>query len=343
MKLAGRAAERFLKAPDAAVAALLLYGPDAGLVRERAEALTRAVAGSLDDPFQISLIEAAQLRDDPARLADEALQLSLIGGRRVLRLREAGDAAAPLLEALLAGPTPAAFVIVEAGELGPRSPLRRLFEERADAAALACYRDEGGDLGAFLRDALQRRGVTVEEEALAYLAANLGADRALTRAEIEKLALFAGAGGRIGLADAIACVGDGAAVALEDAAFAAADGDLPALDRALERCFGESEPVRILRVASGHFLRLHQVAGLLAAGVPVERAMRGLRPPVFYKRESRFRAQAARLPAALLARAIESLLEAELACKRTGLPAEAVCRQALMAIAREAAAPEAGR
>jgi len=39
MKLAAGRVEGFLRRPDPEIRAVLLYGPDAGLVRERAEAL----------------------------------------------------------------------------------------------------------------------------------------------------------------------------------------------------------------------------------------------------------------------------------------------------------------
>ena len=93
MKITGRA-EAFIAKPDPALAAILIYGPDAGLVRERLNALTKAVAGGLDDPFRISDIAPEALRDDPARLGDEAAALAFTGGRRVVRIRGATDTVA---------------------------------------------------------------------------------------------------------------------------------------------------------------------------------------------------------------------------------------------------------
>src|SRR5580698_6092981 len=61
--------------------ALLLYGPDSGLVRERAEGLAKSVLGSLDDPFRF----AELMRPDGSTLEGEAAALSFTGGRRVVR------------------------------------------------------------------------------------------------------------------------------------------------------------------------------------------------------------------------------------------------------------------
>ena len=102
MKLAAARVAAFLRRPDPEIRAVLFYGPDAGLVRERADAVARTVCPDLRDPFRVAELTAAALAADPARLADEAAQISLMGGRRVVRVREAGDALAPLCGRFLA-------------------------------------------------------------------------------------------------------------------------------------------------------------------------------------------------------------------------------------------------
>ena len=71
MKLPPRSVERFLGAPDPTITAVLLFGPDTGLVRERADRLTRTVAGDAADPFRVGELTAASLREEPSRLLDE--------------------------------------------------------------------------------------------------------------------------------------------------------------------------------------------------------------------------------------------------------------------------------
>ncbi|WP_119460551.1 DNA polymerase III subunit delta [Rhodospirillaceae bacterium SYSU D60014] len=345
MKLSGRQIEPFLKQPDPAVGAVLFYGPDAGLVRERADRLAQAVAGDATDPFQISEMTAAALRDDPARLADEAAALAFGGGRRVVRLRSAGDSIASLFRSFLGGPPAPALLLVEAGELGPRSALREVFEKARNAAALPCYRDEGVELSQLIEGDLRRQGFGITPEALSYLLANLGNDRAITRAELEKLRLYMGdatgvnpGAARVELADAIACIGANAALFLDDLAFAVADGDLSEIERIFPVCLAESgSGVTILRAVARHFLRIHSVRATMAAGTPRERAVKTLRPPVFFKVLDRFHRQLDRWAEPALAIALDRLIAAERACKRTGAPAEALCHRALMQVAQQAA------
>lgn len=335
MKLAARDAERFVAAPDAAVRAVLLFGPDAGLRRERSGALLARIVADPKDPFSVSEISAAHLKDDPARLADEAAALTFGGGRRFVRVRDASDKLTPVLKDFLAGTPGDAFVVVEADDLPARSTLRKLFEADKSAVALACYHDDARGLEAVVRGFFADAGRGISREAVAFLAGQLGGDRALTRRELEKVLLFKGSGdGEVTLEDAEACVGDSALLSLDDVALAVAGGNLAALERALARSLREGNaPVSILRAVARHFQRLHAVAGGPGA---VEEAMRRLRPPVFWKSAAAFKAQAEAWRPEALARAMDRLLAAEATCKRSGAPAELLAARALLEIAANA-------
>ncbi|MGE0715320.1 MAG: DNA polymerase III subunit delta, partial [Alphaproteobacteria bacterium] len=214
MKIPPARLDAFCRKPDAAVRAVLVYGPDAGLVRERAEALGRTVLAELDDPFRVSLLTGAAVAADPARLGEEASAQSLVGGRRLVRVRDATDAATPGFAAVLQAPTGDTLIVAEAGDLRPGA-LRRLFEGAPDAAAVPCYVDEGAALERVLRETLARFQVGLDGEAARWLALHLGGDRGVLRGEAEKLALYVGEGGKVTIDDCIAVVGDSAEIALD--------------------------------------------------------------------------------------------------------------------------------
>jgi len=341
MKVAARNVESVLADLGDSVAAVLLYGPDAGLVRERADRLAAAIAGDAADPFRVSEVTPDRLREQPSLLMDEAAALTFGGGRRVVRLRTAGDAQSAAIAALLKA-SGGGLLIAESEELGPRSSLRQLFEAADNAAALPCYRDEGADLARFIAGELRRDGLQLADEARDYLVGVLGGDRALTRREIEKIVAYMGLpqdGGRVELADALACVGDSAALSLDDLVFAVADGDIAEAERLTSRVLQDgASPVAILRAAGRHFLRLHL---LVAADGDRDRIMRSFRPPVFYKLAPRLHEQIRRWAPARLHQALDRLLRAESDCKTTGAPAETLCRRALLEIA--ALAPRGAR
>lgn len=337
MKITAKRADTFAANPPPEIRAVLVYGVDEGLVRERTEALIRSVVEDPADPFRVVALDAGDVAGDPARLADEAAAIAFGGGRRVVRLRNATDRVTDACETLLATEAADALTVVEAGALAQRSKLRGLFEKAKDAAALPCYADDGAALDVLVDQVMADHGLKIDPDARAYLLANIGADRMVSRQELEKLALYAGEAGRtaaITLDEAQAAVGDAAAQSLDDAVFAAAEGDHATLDRALGRLAREgTHAVAILRAASRHFLRLHLVKGMSAEGTAVSDAVKRLRPPVFFKLERRFAAQVQAWSEPALATALSQLLETESRCKRAGAPAQALCGRTLLSIA----------
>ena len=341
MQVKSAAVDAFIARPDPSARALLVYGPDQGLVRERADALTAFVAPDLKDPFRIAELPGAALKSGSAPLRDEAAALAFGGGRRVVRVRDAGDAHAAAFKDFLADPAGEALVVVEAGDLPKRSSLRLVFEGAKNAAALPCYRDEGRGLEQVIRAQLAEAGLRIEADALAWVAGALGGDRGVTRRELEKLILYMadrGPGAAVGLAEAQAAIGDSAAVALDDVLQAAAEGDLAGLDRALARIAGETTPVGLLRAAQRHFQRLHLAACEVEAGAPVDSVLKGVRPPLYFRAADRFRAALRLWSPARLQRALERLLDAELAAKSTRSPDEVLANQVLIEIALAARA-----
>jgi DNA polymerase-3 subunit delta len=327
-------AERYVTRPPSALVAALIYGPDLGLVRERAERLAKTVVADLNDPFRVADLDDATLAGDPARLADEAAALSMIGGRRVVRVRGAGNGLAKLFESFLETPQGDALIVVDAGDLAKNSALRSVFEKADNAASIACYADNDRDIAEVVRETLKKEGLAIAADALDRAVSALGSDRGVTRREIEKLALYAHGTGRVTVDDVEAVIGDESEARTEEVCDAAGEGDVARLDRALERLWivGLS-PIGVLRPCLSHFQRLAQAKAQVSGGDSVESAIKRLRPPVHFKREASFRAQLQRWSEARLGEALDLLLETEALCKTTGVPAEAACGRALFNIA----------
>ncbi len=334
MKIAPAKVEAFLKKPDPSARAVLLYGPDAGLVRERADRLARLIVPDDKDPFRISELTGPGLADDPPRLADEAQAMCFGGGQRVVRVRDAGDASAGAFDSFLDDPQGEALIVVEAGDLAKKSKLRELFEASKHGAAIACYVEEGAALAGTVRAALAARGLKASESTVNILASLLGPDRQLLNAEADKLALYLGEAGTLEEADVLACAADTAETTLDDAIDAALLGSRPGTDQALRRLAAEGEaPVRVMRGLARHFLRLNGVAARLEAGEPMESAMRSLRPPLFFKREQVFRRQLQIWRGPRLADALARVTQAELRCKETGQPDQLLSERVFLELA----------
>lgn len=333
MKLAAARVPAFLREPGEC-RVVLLFGEDAGMIRDRAETLVRAVAGSLDDPFLVTELPREEIR----QLANEAAGLSLMGGRRVVRVRDVTDAATEPVLAVLKGKAPA-LVVLEGPSIASRSKLRAALEAAADGAAIGCYPEEGRALEETIRETLRTNGAGIDPDALSWLSRQLGADRASTRAELEKLALYVGPGNRVDLEAAMICVGDLAGLSLDDALYAATTGDVATTDRALESAIAEgAAPVQVLRAALGHLQKLHRARlAMDEQGLNVADAVKTVRPPVFFQKVGAFSRSLALWPAATLTAAMAALAEAERGCKRTGWPDHALCRNAVLTLARRSA------
>ena len=323
--------DRFLKAPPPDVAAVLVYGPDEGKVREYSERAGRSVVEDLSDPFNVANLLAEEVEADPARVADEAASQSLMGGRRLVRVRDARDRTAAVITNAVDGPKTDNLIVVDAGDLKPSGALRKLFDgKRSDLISIACYPDQGRDVAAVIQDAMAAGNVRLDRDALQFLVDRLGADRMATRTEVEKLVLLAGDGGTIDLKTAVDAVGDGAALEIDTLISAAAEGRpvgiLPALDRAFaqgeSRCALSAWP----RVISSGCM----ASSRTASGQSAAEAVKSLRPPVFWRAVEPMTRQVATWTPEALAEALARLGQSEILCKTTGYPAEAECGAALI-------------
>lgn len=332
MKVDARQVAAFLRQPGKC-RAVLLHGDDDGLIHERGNQLTRTIAGSLNDAFNVVELD----RENWSRLPDEMTAISMMGGRRVIRVGAVTDA---ILDAVKRSVSSAgdALIILEAPGLG-RGKLRTYMEGAdAEVAAIACYPEEGRALHETIRSILGDAGVSADGEATAWLAETIGGDRALLRGELEKLALLVGAGGRITLEAAREGAGDTASSSADQGLLAATQGDPVRADAEIGRALAEDlNAIGLLRMTLGHLQKLHQARLRVNDGMSVAEAVRALRPPVFFKAVPGMTASVANWSSAALERAIEDVRHAEIACKQTGARQDLLVRRLVAGLARQAA------
>ncbi|MFC1673042.1 DNA polymerase III subunit delta, partial [Pseudomonadota bacterium] len=226
---------------------------------------------------------------------------------------------------------------LDAGDLPPRSKLRKLFEAAKNAACVPCYADDMRSLPDVIRETLSRHGLSTDRDAMSLLVQSLGSDRSVTRGELDKLAIYMGDNTQVSEADVRACVGDSAASQVDDAIYAAAGGDTEKLESSLTRLLGEGvNAVQLVRAAQRHFQKLHTARGHMATGMSADQATKSLRPPIIFKQADAFKRQLSMWSENNLARAFDVLTQAEIDCKTTGLPADAVTGRAFLALAQAA-------
>ncbi|WP_428407285.1 DNA polymerase III subunit delta [Hyphococcus sp.] len=343
--LKGKAIKSFLATRDETIAAVLIYGPDSGLARERALKIAGWVVEDLKDPFNALELSDAELKDEPGRLADEIAALSFAGGERVIRLRTSGETAAKAAQLLLDGLDsghlkPNGMVIIEAGDLSPRSGLRKAFEKSKRGAALPCYADGPADVRAMAQEAAAAEDLRFDADALDLAVAILGEDHGISRAEIDKLILYKGPASlrsgpaSISLEDVRASLVDGLGDAMDDTAAACADGAPARLAAALHKASAAgASPIGLLRALQRNFARLKNAQDLMDGGESAASAMKKLRPPVFFAEERAFENRLYKWRGPKLERALRMLVDAELDAKTTGAPQREIVERAALALA----------
>lgn len=336
--------ERFLKAPDPSVRAALIYGPDLGVVRDRGHELARAVAKDPDDPFDVAQLTDGDLEADSGRLESELAAQSLMGGRRLIRLRMTSEKTGPdktAAEALArhaAGElNPDAFLLIEAGALGRASDLRKTGEKVDSCATIPCYEDEPGDVARLVRELLARDGVGLTADALGLLVARLPRERGVARQEIERLALYLGpgSGATATPADLEDFFGVEPEASLLDAAADAFGGRLADAQAGLRRAAqeGEAGPAAV-RAIGMHLGKLRRVLTLHKAGAGLQEAAKA--SGVFWKQEREFLRQARAWSIDELDRLQPDVLAADRACKSAGSPDQLIAQRLALTIAGRA-------
>ncbi len=327
MKLSAGATTRFLKNPDPNICVVLVYGPDYGLIKERSQSISHTHLGDAPGSFSQTILTDTDIKTDPACLQDAFCALPLGGGPRVVRLKTSAELFVKPLKALLASLDgkqiiPAALLLIEAGDLGPRSPLRKCVEQdKTHAVTLACYAPDLRDLRDLATKAAQTHNLGFADGALDFLISHLPPDRAIAHSEVEKLVLYTSQGdvGIIEIPDVRAIVADSLNHNLDVFTSAVADGAAQRTDQLLGQALeaGQS-PIALLRALQRYFLRLSEAKASVAGGRDIKSAMAGLRPPVFFAYQNAFSRQLSSWSLPTLESVIEHCLATERAMKKSG-------------------------
>lgn len=327
--------------PDPRIRIVLIYGPDRGLVSERAQLLAIKTGIPLEDPFCVARLDAGQIEQTPGRLLDEARTLSMFANERLIWLRGAGSQKelAESIRLLVADPPARALILVEAGELKKTALLRTLVEAGSQSIALPCYPDDGRGLDILIDNELGEARLTITSEARQALKRLLGGDRLASRGELMKLALFCRGLRQIGIDDVKASIGDVAALSPDDAIEAVLIGNTGALDEAFSRIAGSgATPSMLLGAILRQFQALQLMRQAMDSGSRGAAAIvAAARPPIFFSRRKSVELALQRWTAPAITQALDRLQTAMYHARRRPELLGSLARQTLVALAAESA------
>jgi DNA polymerase-3 subunit delta len=326
--------EKFVARPDPARPVVLIFGADAGLIRERAEKIVRASVDNPDDPFSLVRLEGDDLSGDAGRLVDEANTIPLFGGRRAVWVKAGGRNIAPAVEALLASPLADCRVVIEAGDLRRGAPLRNLCERAKTAVSIQCYVDGEREIARLIDEEMQAASLSIAPDARAALMPLLGGDRQASRNEIRKLALYAHGQTEVALEDVIAVVSEASALALDgivDAMFAGRTAEAES-QFAKARAAGTT-PGSIVSAAMRQLSSLHRMRLAAEQGKSITQVVETVQPVIHFRRKPLFEAALKAWTAERLVRVMGQLAEAALEVRRQPNLADAIAHRAVLSIA----------
>ena len=335
--LRGKEIDSFLARPDPGRPIILLFGPDAGLVRERAEALLASAVDDPNDPFSLVRLDGDELSAEPSRLVDEALTIPLFGGRRAIRVRAGSRNFAGGIDALAETPLKDCRIVIEAGELRPESPLRKACERAKTAVAIACYPDTERDLAKLIDDELKLSSLRIASDARAVLMSLLGGDRQASRNELRKLTLYAHGKGEVTLDDVMAVVADASELKIDPIVDGAFAGNPAAVETEFAKAMvAGTYPGVIISAAQRQAAWLHKSALAIAEGTPSSVVLDGGFPRLHFSRKTNVEIALRNFDAARLTLVIDQLATAALEMRKQATLAAVIAQRALLSIAANA-------
>jgi DNA polymerase-3 subunit delta len=334
MKITGRDIDSFLAKPPPNLAAVLIYGHDQGLIKERSQIIAKHYVPDLNDPFSVINLSGDSIAKDTAALIDSAFAIPAMGGYRLVQVDQGESTCLDAMKTLLAKPPQQSLTIITgAEELNTKSALVKLFEQSDQAAAIGCYADTSQSLGKIAQDMFRQHQISVDAAAMDFIRTHLGADRMASRSEIDKLILLAGPEGSLSFNQVSEALGDGASVTVNDTVHAAASGDIKGLSTALNRIKHDAVPgERVIRSAQMYFHKIFRIAAEIEAGASREQAMNSTRPPIFFSEKPMVEKHLRSWTAPRSRRAIDRLMLAEKQ-SRQGISSDTAAAQALIALA----------
>ena len=336
-----RDVEAFLNNPDFAQKVVLLYGPDQGLVAERADLLAKKTGIDLKDPFSLIRIDADEAAADAARLTDEAHTIGMFGGKRLIRVsgstrRDLGKAIKPVLDT----PPEDAILLIEAGDLRKNSGLVQMLEKSKQAVCIRCFQDADRAIDQLIDEEIVAQGLRIDHETRAILKAHLGDNRMLSRAELVKLALYCSGKSDVSLEDVHAIVGDAAKLVIDDVVDAVAAGDPARLQKVLPKTIEADHPADMVVLAVlRHFQFLHQARTKVEQkNQTISSVIGASRPPVHFSRKDAVSRALSIWPLERIGRALQRLDKTMLDARRFSGSGPSIAGTTLLALSLEARA-----
>ena len=333
MKILSRQIRSFMENPPYELVAMLFHGNDVGLISERSKLFAKNFSSDLNDVFAITRLTGEMLVGESGLIADSAAVIPVFGATRLVLVKGRGTELLAACKFALTNPLPDTMIIVEASETTTKHAIVKLFETSKIAASMGCYVDGKNDIRALATGIFAADNIRASRDAMDIITHRLGGDHALSKQEIEKLALMAGKGGTLDADEVQIALGDSANLAIDDIADSLASGAVDRLQKSLQKAWYEdTNPVVIVRGCQGYFRKLGLAGHAMTGGKSAQNAIKSLRPPPHFKLQDQLQAHLQRWRPQLAMSIVNRLQDIELQLKSSGLDNQICAAQGLLGV-----------
>lgn len=323
-----------LKSLPSNIRGVVIYGSNEGMIVTLAQQFIKAVSPDIYDAFHVSYLDMAAISADIGALYAEFNAQSLMGGRRVVVIKDASNLLTKPLKELLSSSSSDTLLVITSSGLKTKDSLAIMAKDEGNFYGIGCYDDRDEDIVAFASKFISQNGFKIDNASFQVLCSRLSNDRKISANELDKLITYMGENKTISINDILTVISDTSASSQEDLCYFVALGQTEKAITSFNKLIFEGEnPVSIIRTLSYHFMKLLDCAVKMENGETADKVVFGLRPPLMFFRKNAFLSQLRMWNRNRIMNALSLLYQTERECKTTDFPAEQAASFALMRIA----------
>lgn len=323
-----------LKSLPPAIRGVVIYGSNEGMVATLSEQFIKAISPDMYDAFHVSYLDTSDILSDVGVLYAEFNAQSLMGGRRVVVIKNATAALTKSLRELVDTSNSDSFLVISSSSLKTKDSLAVMAKDEKFFYGIGCYDDRDEDISQFVSKFMSKNGYRIDNIPFQVLCSRLSNDRKISSNELDKLVTYMGDKKDISIDDVLTVISDTSASSQEDLCYFIAQGMVEKAIASYNRLVFEGEqPVSIIRSISYHFMKLLDCAVKMEKGETSDKVVMSLRPPLMFFRKNAFISQLRVWNRSRIMSALNLLYQTERECKTTDFPSEQTASFTIMKIA----------
>ena len=329
MKISSYQVENYIKKiADEKISGCLLYGPEPTITRFRFEVIAKKIVNDLADPFLVSQLSSEKIKEDKAILTDEFYSIAMLGGRRLIMIKDCDAHTVQALKILLSDPQYGRksdnFILIQGGDMDKSSALRKLVEESQFLMAIPCYEEDATSLRKSISELFVENDIIAEGEIINLMVKNFGKDRTLIANEVSKIKNYLGDEKKLSLEIFKNITSSNQDENLQDFAVQFASKNYEWCFLRAEKAFeGGNESILLVRNLINYFSKLYNAkVSIENSGKSIDDAVKSAQ--IFYKIEADFRRNLQSLSLKFIAKSLQSFEKLEINLKKGNMSSRLV-------------------